>query len=166
MTTVKSTIVEKIHLSDAIKEAQIIEIIRNQLPETTIGNKGLQSSFCYSYNQAVIIPNGSEKSYYRIIDSIQKSHAICIEIMGKAGENTCAKIYNIINSNAKGIIDKCTELEPSDTILLYRDGSGSLYVYRGGPFVSMLRIVTTTDPSLELKLEQYDGNTENFTLIG
>lgn len=53
---------EKIYLSDAIKEAQTIEIIRNQLPEAAIGKKGLQSSFCYSYNQAVVIPNGEEKN--------------------------------------------------------------------------------------------------------
>lgn len=157
---------EKIYLSDAIKEAQTIEIIRNQLPETTIGKKGLQSSFCYSYNQAVVIPNGEEKNYYKIIDSIQKSHAICVEIMGKAGENTCAKIYNIINSNAKGIIAKCTEIEANSTILLYVDDAGSLYVYRGGPFVSMLRIVTTTDSSLKLKLETYNGEVKQFTLIG
>lgn len=157
---------EKIYLSDAIKETQTIEIIRNQLPETTIGKKGLQSSFCYSYNQAVVIPNGEEKNYYKIIDSIQKSHAICVEIMGKAGENTCAKIYNIINSNAKGIIAKCTEIEANSTILLYVDDAGSLYVYRGGPFVSMLRIVTTTDSSLKLKLETYNGEVKQFTLIG
>ena len=157
---------EKIYLSDAIKEAQTIEIIRNQLPEAAIGEKGLQSSFCYSYNQAVVIPNGEEKKYYKIIDSIQKSHAVCMESIGKAGENTCVKIYNILNSSAKGIIAKCTEIEASDTIFLYRDDAGSLYVYRGGPFVSMLRIVTTTDSSLKLKLEKYNGNTENFTLIG
>lgn len=157
---------EKVYLSDAIKEAQTIEIIRNQLPEAAIGKKGLQSSFCYSYNQAIVIPNGAEKSYYKIIDSIQKSHAISIEIMGKAGEDTCAKIYNIINSAAKGILAKCTEIEANNTILLYVDDAGSFYVYRGGPFVSMLRIVTTTDSSLKLKLEQYNGNIENFTLIG
>ena len=157
---------EKIYLSDAIKEAQTIEIIRNQLPETTIGKKGLQSSFCYSYNQAVVIPNGEEKNYYKIIDSIQKSHAISIEIMGKAGEDTCAKIYNIINSAAKGVLAKCTEIEANNTILLYVDDAGSLYVYRGGPFVSMLRIVTTTDSSLKLKLETYNGEVKQFTLIG
>ena len=157
---------EKVYLRDAIKEVQTIEIIRNQLPEAAIGKKGLQSSFCYSYNQAVVIPNGTEKSYYKIIDSLQTSHAICMEIMGKAEENTCVKIYNILNSLAKGLIAKCTEIEPSNTILLYKDDADSLYVYRGGPFVSMLKIVTTTDSSLKLKLEQYNGNTENFTLIG
>lgn len=157
---------EKIYLNEAIKDTQVIEAIRNQLPEVTIEKKGVQSSFSYSYNQAIVIPNGTEKSYYKIIDSIQKSHAISIEIMGKAGEDTCAKIYNIINSAAKGILAKCTEIEANNTILLYVDNAGSFYVYRGGPFVSMLRIVTTTDSSLKLKLEQYNGNIENFTLIG
>lgn len=157
---------EKLYLNEAIKDTQVIEAIRNQLPEAASGKKGLQSSFCYSYNQAIVIPNGTEKSYYKIIDSIQISHAICIEIMGKAGENTCAKIYNILNSAAKGIIAKCTEIEPSDTILLYIDDAGSLYVYRGGPFVSMLRIVTTTDSSLKLKLETYNGEVKQFTLVG
>ena len=37
---------EKLYLNEAIKDTQVIEAIRNQLPEAASGKKGLQSSFC------------------------------------------------------------------------------------------------------------------------
>lgn len=157
---------EKTTLNDAIKNSQIIEAIRNELPEVAVGQKGLQSPSCYSYNQAVIIPNMASDNYYKIIDKIQTSQAICIEIMGKTSGEACTKIYNILNSSNSGLVAKCTVLENTDTVCLYRDDNRSIYVRRKTGFVSMLRISSTTDPNLKLKLEPYTGNTENFTLIG
>lgn len=158
---------ETIDFNEVIRDPGTISVVGGLLPTASLNNIGMITPSIYCKLQSLVIPNNAKDEYYKVVDILKVSQSVTLEVSGTSSADSINLRAVFINSSTKGLTGAILEKDgDSNTVSFYVDTTNKkIYIRRKAGFVSSVRIIATTDDSVELFMDVYSGPIEDLTLV-